>query len=192
MRHVSLLATDAAVSSKPCFLRRFHLPCMGKLKQNGAMRLLPILLLILSAIWPLAAKADIDQRCLNLCIANGESGTTCLPKCTYNESHSKQHSNAIPNAAATQAPDPHNVFTAPKPTDGEIIMPQHTAKKNNASKDYICINQCLQQGGQFDLCNKSCTRTDCPPGDARCTDLLGNVTSAMPSNNSSPGPTTAH
>ena len=152
--------------------------------QSLSYRLIFIAAAIL--LWALPARADIDQRCLNLCVANGDSGGNCLPKCTYNESSAK-HSNAIPNAAAMAAPDPHNVFSAPKPA-GDIMLPTHTAKQNAHSKDYVCINQCLQQGGQYDLCNKTCTRSDCPPGDGRCTDLRGNTQSALPSGNGSTGP----
>jgi hypothetical protein len=140
-----------------------------------------VLITLFAALWAAPAHADVDQRCLSLCVSDGGSGNSCLQKCTYNDPLAKPRTNAIPNPSANGSADPHNVLEAPKPMGGEILMPTHKAKQTTHSKDYTCINQCLQQGGQYDLCSKTCTRADCPPGDSRCQDLLGATTSAFPS-----------
>lgn len=140
-----------------------------------------IVLLLAAGLGAAPAKADTDQHCLNLCINGGGNATTCLPQCSYNEP--QQHS-----LSGTRALSPHDVFDAPRPAGDEILVPSHTAKAADRGKDYVCLNKCLHDGGQYDRCSKSCTRTDCPTGASNCNDVLGGtpVLPSAPSGTSSP------
>jgi hypothetical protein len=125
------------------------------------------------------ARANIDQHCLSLCVASGENSSSCMDKCVYQSQEEKPKSNAIPNAASKSLTDPHNVLHAPVPT-GDLLLPTKQKKQAKPrSKDYVCLNACLQNGGQYALCNKTCTRAECTTGDPTCNDLMGRAASPL-------------
>jgi hypothetical protein len=125
------------------------------------------------------AKADTDQRCLSLCINNGGAASTCMPQCTYNETPHDAGASKINTLS------PHDVLQAPTPAEGVLLLPTHKAAAPIADKDYVCLNQCLQDGGQYDRCSKTCTKTGCTIGSGACSDLVGKAGGAAPD-----GPTT--
>jgi hypothetical protein len=155
--------------------------------ENRSMKQIGFLFLLLAfALCALPAVAAIDQHCLSLCIAGGTNSSNCMDKCTYDVEKEKSRSKAIPNPAAKNLADPHNVLEAPRPAGDEIMLPSKKQPLHKThSKDYVCLNNCLQGGGQYDLCSKSCVRQDCPVGDPSCNNLLGNTNPVVPTPNTS-------
>ena len=113
------------------------------------------------------ARADTDQRCLSACINGGQGASVCMPQCTYN---------AKPKGDAAAAADDQDVTTNPyrvldtlTPVEGSVVVsePQRPASQQ-AALDRSCVETCLKQGLQYDLCNQRCTKPDCPPGSVLC------------------------
>ena len=147
-------------------------------------RILFALVLTLIAGFVIPAQADTDYRCLNVCVDSGKAAIDCRDQCTYNP--------AIPNTKKAPAPQGHKIFEAPQPFNGIVLDSSNPAeagnlnskivainpahKKGGASgKDYQCIKQCLQGGLQYQLCDQSCTKSDCRPGSAICRGTEGAV-----------------
>jgi hypothetical protein len=102
------------------------------------------------------ARAEVDYRCLNMCIGNGKSSPACMDQCTYNKPLARLRPHI--DAVGTPPPDPHKVFKAPIPLSGMVVA--HKDKNTGTQKpdkDYACYMQCLQNGMQPRMCNEQCT-----------------------------------
>jgi hypothetical protein len=118
--------------------------------------------LVFSLAWP--AWADTDYRCLNTCLTAG-GGNGCLHQCSYGQT-------TAPVAHKT-ATNVHKQFDPIVPTGGDTVLAPHHVKPPAPSKDYHCVAQCLQAGGQYNLCNENCTKRGCGAGGITCKDLTG-------------------
>jgi hypothetical protein len=105
------------------------------------------------------APTATDYRCLTLCKEGGESSSACMSRCSYNpEPASSSASGAIPSPRkpADMAISNHNVLQAPVPTDSVILAPLAKTTSAAPDKNYACIEQCLHDGMQYQLCNQNC------------------------------------
>ena len=97
-----------------------------------------------------SAHADLDYQCLNTCIADGKTSTACRVQCEYNKPEVKK-------PAANK--HSHKVFEAPKPIDGIVLNNPHAKKaKPKADLDYACLNLCLKNGLQYQMCSEQCDK----------------------------------
>ena len=134
------------------------------------MKILIGALAILLLGFSLPARADIDQHCLSVCKSSGVASSNCLAQCTYDL---PQQVPGTKNPLATPQAQSGKVFTAPVPTD-ELVLPKpQKSSLPQPTKDYACVKQCQQNGGQYQLCNDRCTRADCDVGSTLCRDLRG-------------------
>jgi hypothetical protein len=148
-----------------------------------------ILVLIAATMTVAPARADIDQRCLGLCINSGKSSTQCLEQCAYGRD-AQPKTGMEPtghNAKAVKPPPPpsemsHEVFKAPVPSNETILPPKHASMSAQPSKDYHCVTACMQKGGQYSLCSDRCTRVSCEAGSPLCKDLRGSVPKSVMTN----------
>ncbi|HEU0117739.1 MAG TPA: hypothetical protein VFR09_03820 [Alphaproteobacteria bacterium] len=124
-----------------------------------------------------SARADVDYRCLNLCKNNGQPTSVCMTQCSYNVPHAANvapppvmNSGVVtqsitpkatindPIAEAYPVPN-HNLLGTLRQGDDTILLQPHTAAtstSDNPDRDYTCLNQCLQNGMRYQLCNESC------------------------------------
>ncbi|HUY67838.1 MAG TPA: hypothetical protein VMV79_00875 [Alphaproteobacteria bacterium] len=108
-----------------------------------------------------AARADVDYRCLDLCMKQGASSSSCLAECTYDkpppltDGVESDDMTAVPQQQAT-----HDLVQAPVPAGNKIILPAPTAASAMTSAhpgiDYGCVNRCLHTGMQYDTCKGMC------------------------------------
>ncbi len=114
------------------------------------------------------AQAGIDQRCLSLCVNGGGSSKTCLGQCSYTPPPKPNAYQHLPGTShdVLKAPQP-----APPPDDPVFLTPAASPKA--PAKDYVCLNQCLKSGQQYQQCSQSCTKLNCTTGSLRCKDLSG-------------------
>lgn len=124
-----------------------------------------------------SSRADTDYRCLNLCVNNGSAAVACRQQCAYDQpgQDAKAHAHAA-------SPKAHKIFNAPQPLNGIALTPPTAAKirgvqaKTNVSgKDYRCIQQCLQNGLQYQLCDQNCAKANCGHGSVLCKNTAGAV-----------------
>lgn len=113
------------------------------------------------------AYADLDQKCLSQCFSGGNSSASCLPFCTYNLKPTQLQ----PNAPGVIIGQSHKLLEAPVPSS-ELLLSSPAVGKA-PSKDYACVNQCVKDGWQYNLCEQRCTKKQCGPGDVHCKDLTG-------------------
>jgi hypothetical protein len=129
--------------------------------------------------------ADLDQHCLSLCKSSGRLATQCLTQCTYDvnaqspPSATGQAGNEVKPVTPPAGTPSHNVFNAPAPSEELILPPKHTSSAPQPSIDYHCAAQCMKSGGQYKLCNDSCTRVECAAGSPQCKDLRGFVPNSV-------------
>jgi len=110
-------------------------------------------------------RADIDQRCLSLCVSNGSPSSNCVTECSYNVT------SKTPTIPDTGAPESHKVLKAPIPSDQLLLDTPQKAKPAGPGKDYACVNQCLQNGMRYQFCEQHCNKTPCVVGSSACKDL---------------------
>jgi hypothetical protein len=98
------------------------------------------------------AKADMDYRCLSICMNGGMTATACMAQCTYGQAlpSSQPHS-----PAGQLSQSPHDQFAAPLPSDRIMLAPH--ASGTVPGKDYRCVSQCQRNGFQYQLCDERCT-----------------------------------
>ena len=127
-----------------------------------------LLLLLFGFLWSSPINAATDQHCLKPCVDAGNASVACLPECTYaSPSDLKALQPSIPG-------EQHKMFTSIKPLEG-IALSSSKPKPVPASKDYVCLNDCLASGWQYGLCTKTCTKALCKPGAVLCENLRGSL-----------------
>lgn len=107
-----------------------------------------------------SARAETDQLCLRQCVASGLTSTACLKQCSY----IKEEASKPPLNEATST---RRVLHTPVPVGKEIVL----KKKNREAKpekDYACFRNCLKSGMAYGLCEASCVKKECQPGDVLC------------------------
>ncbi len=106
---------------------------------------------------PMPAWADIDYHCLGNCVNGGKTTQFCMTQCTYNATDPSLLKNpADKNAANAKKLSPKE-FSPLVLSDGRIVLPPPSTGQAPVGKDYLCINQCLQSGSQYTLCERQCT-----------------------------------
>jgi len=86
-----------------------------------------------------------DYRCVDLCVEGGKPASSCMSRCSYNV--------ATAPATPNQVLSAHDVLQAPVPAGDTILPPHDITSKPESSKDYKCIQQCVRDGMQYQLCN---------------------------------------
>ncbi len=124
------------------------------------------------------ANADTDYRCLSNCIAIGTtSAAGCRQQCSYNVPLAGGAGKSTRNASVTNVPNglaaTHKVFNTPVPSEKLIDPKSSLSKKPAPSKDYACVQQCLNNGHAYKFCNLSCLKTTCAKGSPLCKDGIG-------------------
>ncbi len=132
-----------------------------------------VLALIFCAGFSVTARADIDQHCLSLCKANGGASSVCLTQCTFANSDSTSQVSIGTGVLSRPITSNGKVFAAPVPSQDLVLPKPQKSQPPEASKDYACVKDCLQNGGQYHLCNDRCMRSSCEVGSTQCKDLRG-------------------
>ena len=120
------------------------------------MACLVALLTVFFAVVPAWANTT-DYRCLNLCVNGGKSPYACRQQCTLIDGALKQQEEAGLS---------HKLFDAPQ-VSNTVVLP-NAKHATPPPKDYQCINQCLQQRMNYDLCNITCAKPRCSVGSINC------------------------
>lgn len=95
-----------------------------------------------------ALRTRTDYRCVNLCVQGGKPASSCMSRCTYDVSAAPSSPNEVLSA--------HDILQAPVPAGDTILPSPDKVSKPAAGKDYKCIQQCLRDGMQYQLCNTNC------------------------------------
>lgn len=119
------------------------------------MRLFAGLLTIMFSVCLVQAtcRADTDYHCLNDCVRNGKTSTSCLSQCSYNIKP-PYSSDKLENSTS------HNPLAAPQPLSNNILLPPRTASSIPQSKDYKCVRECQRSGLQYQLCEQHCIKPE--------------------------------
>ena len=109
------------------------------------------------AFLPFTARADTDYRCLNLCANSGKPASVCMTRCTYQADNAKNSDGDMPPTDDLLSKK-RVLPTLQHPVDDKKIAPDApTGTAATESKDYKCVNQCLQAHMQYQTCNQQCT-----------------------------------
>jgi hypothetical protein len=111
--------------------------------------------------------SQTDYRCLNLCVNGGKPAAACLSQCTYNQSGTKSAANKAatgslgmqspPNMAEGAWGASHDVLHAPVPAGDMILVAPSKSLQPSADKNYGCLQQCLHDGMQYEMCDQNCS-----------------------------------
>jgi hypothetical protein len=125
---------------------------------------LPLILLLCLAAG--TARADIDHLCLNKCISDSGSATTCLSACTVAQAPAVSPATPVPKATDTGA-GANRVLPVPTPVKQGTLLPSAPVATAKPEKDYICVRACLADHNSYGYCEKTCSKT-CPPAAVLC------------------------
>jgi hypothetical protein len=143
---------------------------------NISKVLCAVVLLALALVYAVPALADTDYHCLNQCVNAGKTGSICMPQCTFSAASKT-------NSGSSSAKVPlggHKVLTPMHQMDAQILVPKaKNLPRNNETKDFQCIAQCLRANRQYQMCNKNCTTVKTKNGNV----ILRKAQGFLPDNN---------
>jgi hypothetical protein len=97
---------------------------------------------------PAAPQTRTDYRCVDLCVHGGKPASSCMSLCAY--------SVTSPPLTPDKTLSAHDVLKAPTPAGDAILPSPDKTSKPESGKNYKCIQQCLRDGMQYQLCNTNC------------------------------------
>lgn len=113
-----------------------------------------------------AARADIDHRCLNKCVSDGGSATSCLSACNVAAAPVTPPASPSQEASDTGA-GVNRVLPVPVPTKQGVLLSPGPVAAVEPEKDYMCVRTCLADRNSYGYCEKACTKI-CPPSAVLC------------------------
>lgn len=125
-----------------------------------------VLAVVFAIVTAAPALADTDYRCLSDCIKAGRTAYACFATCSY----PGEASPPLQPQGPAQKQSAHSPFTAPAPSS-EIVVPgfsplpagtpasrlSPTTQPLGPSTNFRCVNSCLANGYQHELCVQNCS-----------------------------------
>lgn len=114
-----------------------------------------LIFLVFSLGLAVPAYADTDYQCLRLCVNSGKTAAVCMPNCNYEPPRASAADDLVkPNIKTLSN---HRVFSAPQDAGDTILLHKPLPRVQTPTKDYACMNICLQQNTTYALCERQCT-----------------------------------
>lgn len=104
-----------------------------------------------------SADVVLDYRCLQTCMAQGQTAKSCMEQSKYGCAYAAPVKPAVP--ASDSLLSPNRQFSPPTPVASDTIVSQPVVIKNQSLKatlDYKCRASCLQAGYQYGYCQQRC------------------------------------